>query len=178
MSRLLGLDVGERRVGVAVADEARGSVRPLATFRRRSPEEDAARVARLAAEQRADQIVVGLPFDMDGGEGEQARRTRDWAAAVATRTGLPIVWRDERLTTEASEAAQPRLRRDRATGRPTRAAILARRVRVDRDAAARILQAELDARAASRMAASDTAAAGPDQGGDVAPERPRPAVQA
>jgi putative Holliday junction resolvase len=163
---------------VAVADDARGSVRPLATFRRRSPEEDAARVARLAAEQRADQIVVGLPFDMDGGEGEQARRTRDWGDAVATRTGLPIVWRDERLTSEAAEATQPRLRRDRATGRPTRAAILARRVRVDRDAAARILQAELDARARSRMATPQSAAATPGQGDAVAPERPRSAVRA
>ena len=147
MTRLLGLDVGDRRVGVAIADDASGTIRPLATLRRGTLEEDALRLARLAVEQRAGELVVGLPLDMGGGEGEQAQRTRTWASEMAARTGLPVAWRDERLTTEAAEAGQPPLHRDRATGRPTRSAIWSRRVRVDRQAAARILQAELDARA-------------------------------
>ena len=145
---MLGLDVGDRRVGVAVADDATRSARPLATFRRGTIDQDAALVARLAAEQRAESLVVGLPLDMGGGEGEQARVTRAWASAIGMRTGLPVRWRDERLTTEAAEAHQPRLRRDRASGQPTRAAIVARRSRVDRDAATRILQSALDADAA------------------------------
>ena len=147
MTRLLGLDVGDRRVGVAIADDAAGTIRPLATLRRGTLEQDALRLARLAAEQRVAQLVVGLPLDMSGGESEQARKTRAWASEMTARTGLPVAWRDERLTTEAAEAAQPPLRRDRASGRPTRSAIRSRRVRVDREAAARILQAELDARA-------------------------------
>ncbi|HXQ96340.1 MAG TPA: Holliday junction resolvase RuvX [Candidatus Acidoferrales bacterium] len=146
MSRLLGLDVGDRRVGLAVGDDALGVVRPLAVVRRGTPAEDAEHLARVVTEQRVDEIVVGLPLDMDGGEGEQARLTRAWAAEIERRTGLRVAWRDERLTTEAAEAAQPRMRRDRTTGRPTRSAIVNRRARVDRDAAARILQAELDAR--------------------------------
>ncbi len=147
MSRLLGLDVGDRRIGVAVADEATGNVRALGILRRSTPDEDARRLARLASEQGAVELVIGLPLDMDGGEGEQAHRTRAWGDAMAARTGLPVAWRDERLTTSAAEAAQPPLRRDRATGRPTRAAITGRRARVDRAAAVAILRAELDARA-------------------------------
>lgn len=149
MTKLIGLDVGDRRVGVAVSDAAGLGVRPLATFRRVNIEVDAGLVARLAAEHRATEVVVGLPLDADGTEGEQARRTRAWGAGIAERTGLRLAWRDERFTTEAAEARQPRLRRERATGQPTRAAIRRRRASVDREAAASILQAELDARAAA-----------------------------
>ena len=152
MSRLLGLDVGDRRIGVAVADEATGNVRALGIVRRATPPEDAARVGRLASEQGAVELVIGLPLDMDGGEGEQALRTRAWGDEMATRTGLPVAWRDERLTTEAAEAVQPPLRRDRSTGRPTRAAIAARRSRVDQAAAVAILRAELDARVGAHAA--------------------------
>jgi putative Holliday junction resolvase len=158
---LLGLDVGDRRVGLAVGDDALGVVRPLAVLHRGTPAEDAVRLARVVAEQRVDELVVGLPLAMDGGEGEQAQLTRAWAAEIALRTGLPVAWRDERLTTEAAEAAQPRMRRDRTTGRPTRSAIVTRRARVDRDAAARILQAELDERAQRAEGGGAPSRAGP-----------------
>lgn len=161
MSRLLGLDVGDRRVGLAVGDDILGMARPLAVLRRGTPAEDATRLTRVVMEQRVDELVIGLPLDMGGGEGEQARLTRAWAAEIVSRTRLPVAWRDERLTTATSEAAQPRMRRDHTTGRPTRSAIVARRARVDRDAAVRILQAELDGRA--RRA-----------GGGVEPSRARP----
>jgi putative Holliday junction resolvase len=153
--RLIGLDVGDRRVGVAVSDAAGRSSRPLATFRRVNIEADAGLVARLAAEQGATELVVGLPLEGDGAEGEQAVRTRAWGDAIAERTGLRLAWRDERFTTQAAEAGQPRLRRERATGQPTRAAIQRRRASVDREAAARILQAELNARAARGNATGD-----------------------
>jgi len=149
VSRLLALDVGDRRVGVAVGDTATGVVRPLTTFRRGTLERDAEVVARLATEQRASQLVIGLPLDVRGSEGEQALRTRAWGDELATRTGLATTWRDERLTTVSAEARQPRLRRNRSTGDPTRASIRARRTRVDQDAAVEILRAELAARAAS-----------------------------
>jgi putative Holliday junction resolvase len=134
-------------VGVAVADVLTAAVRPLATFQRANPDSDARVVARLAEEQSAGELVIGLPLDMDGREGEQARLTRAWADQIAARTGLPVSWRDERLTTAAAEAGRRRLRR-LPDGTPTRSAIMARRTAVDREAAARILQAELDARAA------------------------------
>ncbi len=167
MSRLLGLDVGDRRVGLAVADEAQGGVRGLGVVRRGSLDEDAERLGRIAAEQRVDELVVGLPLDMTGAEGEQAHRTRDWGAEIAARTGLPLSWRDERLTTEAAEAVQPRMRRDASTGRPTRSSIVARRVRVDRLAAEAILRAELTAREAARNArnAGNAGNAGSGPGG-------------
>ena len=165
MSRLLGLDVGDRRIGVALADEATGTVRALGILRRSTSADDAARLGRMAAEQGAAELVIGLPLDMDGGEGEQARRTRAWGDEMATRTGLPVAWRDERLTTEAAEAVQRPLRRDRTTGRPTRSAIAARRARVDRAAAVAILRAELEARAVQRSAgARPGREAGPGRG--------------
>lgn len=163
MTRLLGLDVGDRRVGMAVGDDVLGSVRALAILRRRTPPEDAERLARIADEQRVDELVVGLPLDMDGGEGEQARLTRAWASEMATRMGLPVTWRDERLTTEMAESVQPRMRRDRATGRPTRSSIVARRGRVDREAAVLILRSELDRRAPSARSEARTRAS---EGGD------------
>lgn len=146
MRRLLGIDVGDRRVGVAVSDEAGLAARALATFRRGAPEEDAALLARLAREHDADGLVVGLPLEARGTEGEQARRTRAWASTIGRLTGLRIDWRDERHTSAATEAALGAPHLDRATGQPTRAAIARRRRLVDRGAAVRILQAELDAR--------------------------------
>jgi len=148
VTRLIGLDVGDRRVGVAVGDEGGLGVRPLATFRRADLDADARLVARLAAEHGVAELVVGLPLEANGTEGEQAGLTRAWGTAISDRTGLRLAWRDERYTTQVAEAGQPRLRRDRVTGQPTRAAIMRRRTSVDRDAAARILQAEFDARAA------------------------------
>jgi putative holliday junction resolvase len=150
---LLGLDVGDRRVGVAVSDAAGLAAHPLTVFGRGTPADDASVIARLAREQRADEIVVGLPLLLDGSEAEQARRTRAWADEIAMRTALRVSWQDERLTTMLAEADQPPLRRHRATGSPTRAAVRARRVRVDLGAAVRILQAALDARARLATAA-------------------------
>jgi putative holliday junction resolvase len=143
---LLGLDVGDRRVGVAVSDAMGLAAHPLTVFSRGTPADDASVVARLAREQRVEELVVGLPLLPDGSEAEQVRLTRTWADEIARRTELLVSWQDERLTTVLAEAAQPRLRRDRTTGSPTRAAVRARRVRVDLGAAVRILQAALDAR--------------------------------
>ena len=69
MTRLLGIDLGERRIGLAIADTDTGVVRPLSTIRRADPERDAATLGRVAAEQRVDELVVGLPLNMDGSEG-------------------------------------------------------------------------------------------------------------
>lgn len=146
MTRLLALDVGERRIGIALADIDTGSVKPLTTIRRAEAARDAATLARLASEQGATELVVGLPLNADGSEGEQARRTRDWAAAVAPLAGLALGWRDERHTSEHAESIAGRQGRGRAGGPPSPAARNAYRARIDRLAAAGIAQAELDAR--------------------------------
>jgi putative holliday junction resolvase len=147
LTRLLGVDVGERRIGLAVADTVAASIKPLATIRRSDDARDTDTLRHVCGEQRIDEIVIGLPLNMDGTEGPQAVATREWAAAVAAHLGKPVVWRDERLTSSAAEARLGRPRRGRAGGPPTSAASNARRARVDREAAATILQAELDARA-------------------------------
>jgi len=145
--RLLGIDLGRRRIGVAVSDEAGGTARPLATIARgRNVEQDAAVLSRLAAEQRAGELVVGLPLTLDGRLGPQAEETTRWADRIGTLTGLPITLHDERLTTSrAGERIGPP-RRGGAGGPPSVERRRARSARLDREAATLILQAEIDAR--------------------------------
>jgi putative holliday junction resolvase len=151
--RLLGLDVGERRIGVAVADLETGSVAPLTTIRRaRRIEDDAILVARLASEQRCGVLVVGLPLGINGSEGTQATKTRDWAMAIETATGLPLRFRDERLTSVRAEQRMGSAGRGASGGPPSAARLEAYRARIDREAAALILQDEIDAMAADARA--------------------------
>lgn len=146
MTRLLGIDLGERRIGLAIADTDTGVVRPLSTIRRADPERDATTLGRVASEQRVDELVVGLPLNMDSSEGTQAAATREWAALIAVALRLPLAWRDERLTSESAERRVGAARRGRSGGPPSSASRNAQRARVDREAAAAIAQAELDAR--------------------------------
>jgi putative Holliday junction resolvase len=150
VTRLLGVDVGEKRIGLAVADLESGKVRPLATIRRGDPGRDTGTLATICDEQRIDELVIGLPLNMNGSEGFQAAATRAWAAAVAETLARPITWRDERLT---SSAAEGRVRpAPRASGGrpPSAAARNSRRAKIDREAAASIVQSELDARLDAR----------------------------
>ena len=148
MTRLLGVDLGTQRIGLAVGDTATGSVLPLTTIRRADIERDARTVATVIAEQRVDELVVGLPFNMDGSEGAQAQQTREWAEAVAATCNVSLNWRDERLTTEdAIDRAGPQSR-GRSGGPPSAKARRAYRAKLDRLAAAAIVQAEVDARLA------------------------------
>jgi putative Holliday junction resolvase len=146
VSRLLALDVGERRIGIALADTESGAVKALATIWRADPARDAATIARLASDQGATEVVVGLPLNADGSQGTQARLTREWAATITAGIALPVSWRDERLTSERAEVIAGRPARGRAGGPPSPAARNAYRARIDRLAAAGIAQAELDAR--------------------------------
>lgn len=155
MTRLLAIDVGERRIGLAVADTGSGAVRALATMRRAEAARDGAVLARVVSEQRVDEIVVGLPLNMDGSEGAQAAVTREWAAAALAIVERPVRWRDERLSSERAEARLGRLGRGRAGGPPSAAARNKHRARIDQLAAEDIAQAELDAR--SRAAAMQSA---------------------
>jgi len=150
VSRLLGLDLGDRRIGVALADAADGVASPLTTLPRRAePAADAAAIADLVARHDAMEIVVGLPLDMSGTEGRQAAATRAWAAAVARRLGVPLTFRDERLSSHVAEGRVGPAKRGRSGGPPSRTQRDAHRARIDREAAAVILQDELDARRGS-----------------------------
>jgi len=146
VSVLLGIDLGDRRIGVAAGDSVSGVVTPLLTLRRGTATQDATAIARIGAERHADQVIVGLPLHMDGSESEQSRRTREWIAVVEPMLGLPLSLRDERLTSQSARERMGRAPRGRSGGPPSAAARRAWRARIDREAAAAIVQSEIDAR--------------------------------
>lgn len=148
MTRILGVDLGERRIGLAIADRDGGRALPLTTLNRKpTVDDDAAALSRIAADQAVDELVVGLPLHAAGDEGSQAAATRAWADAVAPILRLPVTFRDERLTSHLAEQRVGPMKRGRSGGPPTRAQRDAHRARIDREAAAIILQDELDDRA-------------------------------
>jgi putative Holliday junction resolvase len=127
---MLGIDVGEKRIGVAV-NQGRVAV-PLAIINHTNREDDIARVTQVARDEAATAIVVGLPLMMSGEEHEQARISRRFGERLARATKLPIVYSDERLSSADVHAARS------AHGNK-------RREHVDDLAAAVILQRYIDA---------------------------------
>ncbi len=102
--RILGLDVGDVRIGVAVSDELEIGAYPVLTYTRQgSLKKDVAALSLVAAEQEADMIVVGLPTSLDGGEGPQAKKTRGFAEAFAHAASVPLVLWDESMTSVDAE---------------------------------------------------------------------------
>jgi putative holliday junction resolvase len=148
VTRLLGIDLGEKRIGLAVADEGARAV-PIATLRRgRDAAADAAALAAVISERAITELVVGFPLEASGAEGPQARLTQAWVEAVQPRIGLPVTLRDERLSSFVAEQRLGPMKRGRSGGPPSASQRQAHRARIDREAAAIILQDELDARAA------------------------------
>ena len=103
MGRLLALDLGTRRVGVAVSDEMRLSVRPLPALARGSWKKLLVAIAQLVRDFDARELVVGLPLRLDGTEGDAAIETRRLAHNLGLTLGLPVKLQDERLTSRAAE---------------------------------------------------------------------------
>ena len=136
MARILGLDVGDKRIGVAVSDPTGMLVTPLITIHRKNMRTDVERLAALVTEQEAEMVVVGLPKNMDGTEGDQARKVRSLAKQLASATKLPIEFEDERLSTFS--AIESLVERGVKTGH--------NRDLVDMEAAAIILRGFLDRR--------------------------------
>lgn len=146
---LLGIDLGDRRIGLAIAERGGLSARPLATVNRArslAPADDANTLAKVVAQQGIVELVVGLPLDASGGEGQMANAAATWAKAVAQRLRLPVTLRDERLSSHLAEERLGPMPRGRSGGPPSRTQRDRYRERVDREAAAIILQDELDAR--------------------------------
>ena len=133
--RVLGLDLGDARIGVAISDPERRLAVPLGTVRT-GPPEDVRAIARLVAEHGIALVVVGHPLLLSGAPGDRARHAEAFADALEGVLGVPVVLEDERLSTREAERAL------RAAGRSGREV----RREVDRSAAAVILQAFLDRR--------------------------------
>lgn len=100
--RILAVDWGERRIGLAVSDPTGLIASPLPTLEVRGVEEAIERVAAVVTETEAEQVVVGLPLHMSGERGEAAIAAERFAEALASRTALPVHTYDERLTTALS----------------------------------------------------------------------------
>ena len=138
--RILGLDVGEARIGVAVSDPTGTLATPLTAIRRRGEPHDVREVLRLVAEHEAGEIVAGLPVSLSGEEGEQARLVAGFTEALAREAPVPVTSVDERYSTAEAE------RLLRASGvKPSRD-----RGRLDAASAAGILQSYLDSRRAGQ----------------------------
>jgi putative Holliday junction resolvase len=132
--RVLAIDPGSVRIGLAISDPSGTIAQPLTVLRRRSLPEDLKELRRVCDEQGVEWIVVGLPRQMDGRLDTAAQDAQAFGAALAEATGRPVSYWDERLTTVAAERhllAQG-IRRDK------------RRADVDRIAATLLLQAFLD----------------------------------
>jgi putative Holliday junction resolvase len=134
-SRLLGVDFGQVRIGLAVSDPEGKLAFPLTTYQRRSQPEEADFFRGLMEAEEIDRIIVGLPVHLDGREGVKARQAREFGQWLGAVTGLPVAFWDERFTTVEAEAAlwQAGLTHKK------------RRARRDRVAAQILLQAYLDA---------------------------------
>ncbi|WP_209503452.1 MULTISPECIES: Holliday junction resolvase RuvX [unclassified Ruegeria] len=134
MHALMGLDLGEKTIGVAVSDRMRGVASPLETVRRKKFTLDSARLIEIAADREIGGILLGLPKNMDGTEGPRCQSTRAFARNLSRLTELPIGFWDERLSTVAAEKAL--LEAD--TSRKRRGQV------IDHVAAGYILQGALD----------------------------------
>ena len=132
--RLLGLDVGDRRIGIAVSDETQLIATPHSVYTRVGYGPDCRHIARLYDELGCVGVVSGLPLNMDGSAGFQAEKVRAFAAKLE-EAGLPVAFQDERLSTVSAHEAliEGGMRRE------------ARKGTVDKVAAAVILQQYLDA---------------------------------
>lgn len=132
--RYLSLDVGNKRVGVAVGNSVTRLALPLAVITRTNPTQDAAQLAEMIRAYEVELLVVGLPRNADGGVGEQAALTRAYAAQLEALLALPLYFQDERYSTATAQRAQRARGFDAKRGRAT----------LDASAAAVILQDFLD----------------------------------
>ncbi len=133
-SALVGLDLGDKTIGIAVSDRIGAVATPLETIRRKKFSIDVLRLLEIIERRQIGGILLGLPRNMDGTEGPRCQKTRAFARNLSGKTDLPIGFWDERLSTVAAEKAL--LEAD--TTRKRRAEV------IDHVAASYILQGALD----------------------------------
>ena len=133
-TRLMGLDLGEKTIGLALSDAGLTIASPYRTIRRRKFTADARELLEAAAKEGAGGFVIGLPLNMDGSEGPRCQSVRQFAKNLEGLTGLPITFWDERMSTMA--VTRTLIEADRSRRR--------RKELVDKMAASYILQGALD----------------------------------
>jgi putative Holliday junction resolvase len=101
--RILALDPGTKRIGVALSDELGWTAQPLETFERKSLAADVAHIKELVHCHEVREVVIGMPVQLDGRMGPAAQSVRQFLEAVQAGVGVPVVTWDERLTTKAAE---------------------------------------------------------------------------
>jgi putative Holliday junction resolvase len=138
--RVMALDLGEKRIGVAISDPTRTIASGYTVLRRKSRREDFARYQQIIAEKDITLLVVGLPIPLGGGEGQKAAWVRDYTAELNQHIAVPIEFWDESLTTVQAEASL------RARGKRGKKL----KERIDAVAAAFILQDYLNAHAPNK----------------------------
>ncbi len=135
-SRILALDLGKRRIGLALSDELGISAQGLETLERTNIREDLARLSQLVVERGVSLILIGNPLHMSGREGRQAEHAREFGKRLKSATGVPIEFWDERLTTVEAQRVL----------RESGISIEKRAKAVDRLAAVILLSSYLDSR--------------------------------
>lgn len=132
--RILALDVGKKRIGLAVSDELGITAQGIPTLERTRIREDLVRLKEIAERWNVELLLVGSPLHMSGSESRQSEYTREFATRLEQNLGLPIVYWDERLTSAEAERAL----------RETGASLLQKRRAVDRLAAVLLLESYLE----------------------------------
>ena len=135
-NRVLALDLGKKRIGLALSDELGVTAQGLETLARTNIREDLARISQLACEKGVSMILIGNPLHMSGQAGRQAEYARDFGERLQAVSGLPVEFWDERLTTVAAQRVL----------RESGISIEKRAKAVDRLAAVILLESYLDSR--------------------------------
>lgn len=131
ITRSLGLDIGDKRIGVALSDPQGMLASPLTIINRKDDLTDVEAITTIIDQNQVGQIIVGLPLYMDGSISNQAKKVQTFTQELGNRTEVPIEFRDERLTTVSAKRLMETVRKSRKT-------------RDDAVAAALILQSYLD----------------------------------
>ena len=138
MRRILGLDIGDKRIGVAVSDLLGMMAQPLYTLTRKSTKDAINEIAEIIQKEDIKQVVVGLPKNMDSTEGIQAKRTRDFSQLLLEKTNsnIEIIYCDERLTSKMAKQSLSHMKLAKAKEKKL----------IDTAAAVHILQGYLDSK--------------------------------
>lgn len=138
MRRILGLDIGDKRIGIAVSDLLGMMAQPLYTLTRKSTKDAINEIAEIIQKEDIKQVVVGLPKNMDSTEGIQAKRTRDFSQLLLEKTNsnIEIIYCDERLTSKMARQSLSHMKLAKAKEKKL----------IDTAAAVHILQGYLDSK--------------------------------
>ena len=116
--RILGVDYGDKRIGLALSDALGIVAGPVGTYEARGMRKDIDYIAALAKEKQAEAIVLGLPVNMDGTHGERAEKTKAFGRNLEKVSGLNVIYKDERLSTVSAEKSliESNMRREKRKG--------------------------------------------------------------